>query len=384
VIESWLRRALRFGALWLGASVLWLGVVSCFTNWSHTSPYLAEPSAPVVDEPVPTVRVILIGDAGEALLESPVLRAATDVAAEPAGRTVAVYLGDNVYPSGLPEQGDPFRAHAEATLLAQIGAFEPVQAEVYFTPGNHDWAEGGAGGYQNLLRERDFIRDHGGGRAALLPADGTPGPACVDEAEVRLVFVDTQWWLQSTDKPAASKDKVQRDLAECLRHSPALFITHHPPRSHGVHGSYYTWQDHLFPLTRLKSWAYLPLPAIGSLYPLVRGLGVSPQDLADATNQRMVNDLGAVLEQAPPLAWVAGHEHNLQVLDGAPYANFALVSGSGSKAAPVTDGDDTLYAHEALGFMEIDFFADRAPLLIVHSQTAEGLHPTFRQVLTGG
>jgi hypothetical protein len=90
-----------------------------------------------------------------------------------------------------------------------------------------------------------------------------------------------------------------------------------------------------------------------------------------------------VLERAPPLAWVAGHEHNLQVLSGAPYANFALVSGSGSKSGAVTDEPDTLFAQEALGFMEIQFFADRAPLLIVHAETDGAVRPTFRHVLAG-
>jgi hypothetical protein len=379
-----LRSRRRFTQLWLGTAVLWLALVISLTNRSHTSPYRARPSAPVDDRAVPSVRVILIGDAGLALSGSKVLRAAADLSTRPAGRTAVVYLGDNVYPSGLPPAGDPYRAHAEATLLAQLRAFDASGAQVYFTPGNHDWAEGSPDGPSAVLRQRDFIRRHGVQRAALLPGDGGPGPACVDEAEVRLVFVDTQWFLQEQGRPDASLDSVREQLAACLRHSPALFLTHHPSRSHGVHGNHFNWQDHLFPLTRLSSRAYLPLPVIGSLYPLVRSLGVSTQDLPHEANLRMVEELGSVLKAAPPLAWAAGHEHSLQVLDGAPYANFALVSGAGSKTGAVTDEADTLFAHEALGFMEIRFFDGRAPVLVVHSETDSGVHPTFRHVLGGG
>jgi hypothetical protein len=369
--------------LWLAASGAWTLLVLCFTNCSHTSPYQAVVSAPVVDLPVPTLRLILLGDAGLAVEDSQVLRAAGDLARQPAERTVAVYLGDNVYPSGLPPHGDSYRGHAEATLLAQVRAFDAAAAQVYFTPGNHDWAEGAEIGLDNLLRQRDFIAQHGQGRALLVPGDGTPGPVCLDEAGVRLVFVDTQWWLHEGKRGAGSVPDVQQKLGECLRHSPALLFTHHPAQSHGVHGNFFTWEDHLFPLTRLHAWAYLPLPVVGSLYPFVRSFGVSPQDMAEESNVRMVRDLGSALETAPPLVWAAGHEHNLQVLDGGKHSSVALVSGSASKAHPVTDEADTIYAHEALGFMEILFFNDREPLLIVHSDSGSGVVPTFRYVLSG-
>lgn len=370
----------RWSLVWLAATLLWLGVLVFFTNCSHTTPYRARVPAPY-QAGEPSVRVLLLGDAGRALYGSPVLRAARDVALEPAGRTVAVYLGDNVYPNGLPAEGDPERAHGEATLLAQLGAFEGTGAEVYFTPGNHDWAQGSEHGVENLVRQREFIAKNGRGKARLLPGDGSPGPVCVDEGELRLVFVDTQWWLHEHERPEASVEDVKRELAACLEHSPALLATHHPPRTHGVHGNYFTWQDHVFPLTRLRPWAYLPLPLIGSLYPLTRSFGVSAQDIEHGTNRRMVEDLGGVLKRSPPLAWVAGHEHNLQVLEGAPLADFTLVSGAASKVGAVTDDEDTVFAHEALGFMEIQFFPSRAPLLVVHSEVAGVVRPTFRHVL---
>jgi hypothetical protein len=148
-----------------------------------------------------------------------------------------------------------------------------------------------------------------------------------------------------------------------------------------VHGGYFTWRDHVFPLTRLNSWAYLPLPIVGSLYPAVRGSGVSPQDIDDEANLAMMNELRQALVQKPPLVWAAGHEHNLQVMKGGREAAYALVSGSGSKSDSVTDADDTVYAQEALGFMELAFFEGDRALLVVHAEGERGVAPTFRLAL---
>jgi hypothetical protein len=372
---------LRWQTWSAGALGIWLGCLGLFTNCSHTTPYRSLPSSPEPSGSAPKLRVILIGDGGEVAHQASPLRAAKELAKTPAGRTVAVFLGDNIYPDGMPAPTESGRSDAERALLAQITAFEGTDVVVYFTPGNHDWREGARDGQDAILRERDFIRDNAVNPTRLLPDDAGPGPACVDEAGVRLVFVDTQWWLHEHVKPPANAADIQSRLDECLSGSPTLFFTHHPSRTYGVHGGFFTWRDHVFPLTRLQEWAYLPLPIIGSLYPAVRSIGVSPQDVDDPSNRAMIAELSKALERKPPLVWAAGHEHNLQVMKGGKAAGYALVSGSGSKADPVTHDVDTLYAHEALGFIELQFFDAEVPLLAVHSEVDGRIVPTFRMRL---
>lgn len=357
-------------------SLFWFGVVLGFTDCSHTTPYASVPSLPATTddkEPVPTVRVLLLGDAGVLETSHKVLAAAALRAKEPAAHTVALYLGDNIYPDGLPAEGAPGRTAAERSLDAQLHAFDGSKAVVYFTPGNHDWEEGGPGGEAAAVRQADYIRDRATVRARSLPEGAEPGPACVDEGNVRFVFVNTQWWLHEEAKPEADPKDIHEQLKKCLdAKGPVLFVAHHPPATHGVHGGYFTWQDHLFPLTRLAPWAYVPLPLLGSLYPTARQFGISSQDVTNDTNRAMLNELGRALEAHKPLAWVAGHDHNLQVLRGGRFASFNLVSGAGSKTVPVTDGDDTLFAHEALGFMELAFFEDGRARLVVFTEQDSG------------
>src|SRR5438309_2285968 len=132
------------------------------------------------------------------------------------------------------------------------------------------------GGWDAIRRQERFIAAAGGG-LALLPAGGCPGPAVVDVAQVvRLVALDTQWWLQEGPKPAgptsscpaSSESAVIDSVRAALRTAGqrvVVVVAHHPPASGGVHGGHFGWQDHIFPLRNIKPWLWIPLPLIGSV-----------------------------------------------------------------------------------------------------------------------
>lgn len=104
---------------------------------------------------------------------------------------------------------------------------------------------------------------------------------------------------------------------------------HHPLLTAGPHGGHYTWKQHIFPLTDFWPWAWLPLPVIGSAYPLSRQLGVTGTDVS---SERYKRDIRGVYRAATPWApgvFIAGHEHSLQLhrdYTGAYY----IMSGAGS------------------------------------------------------
>ena len=80
----------------------------------------------------PSYRVILIGDAGATRPEEATLSDLGLWAEDLVDRTAVVFLGDNLYPSGLGE-GDE---RGEGILLQQLRA---TRARKIFVPGNHDW-----------------------------------------------------------------------------------------------------------------------------------------------------------------------------------------------------------------------------------------------------
>ncbi|HEY6626766.1 MAG TPA: hypothetical protein VIZ21_07415, partial [Ignavibacteriaceae bacterium] len=125
-------------------------------------------------------------------------------------------------------------------------------------------------------------------------------------------------------------------------------------------GGYFTWQDHIFPLTNLNEYLWLPLPIIGSLYPLIRGSGVSSQDLASDNYQNFKIKVEKVLSKYSGIVYASGHEHAIQILAGVN-DNLYVVSGAGiwghvEKA--LGEGEDTIFAGKFEGFVTLNFLMD--------------------------
>jgi hypothetical protein len=154
---------------------------------------------------------------------------------------------------------------------------------------------------------------------------------------------------------------------------------HHPLATGGPHGGHFTVSDHLFPLREFKKWLWLPLPIIGSAYPLARQKGVSPQDLSSASYRHMRDSLESVFRDAPPLAYLAGHDHGLQVLSWGG-VRHVLVSGSGSydHNKAVKWLASTRYAAGKAGFMRLDVLGDgRVRLGVLHVDASSRVTEAF-------
>lgn len=334
---------------------------------SHTKPFIAQSVEETAKFPLYMgeddirTRLLLIGDAGAPAPDEPVLDVLARWAGEIPDRTTIVFLGDNVYPWGLVEETDPLHEITSRRLAAQIEVAAGSGARAIFIPGNHDWAHGGDLGLQTLRRqERAVTAALGDG--SFLPAGGCAGPVAVDLPGVRLVIFDSQRFLQKV--PVApcgcQKDEVVEEigrLAGDAGEREVIVIAHHPIATQGPHGGFADWRDHLFPLTNLWPRAWVPLPVIGSLYPLVRNsYGPSSQDEGHELYEDMVEALEEELRDEKPLAHAGAHDHSLQVFEGGDAFDYSLVSGAGSspRIDKVGSEADTLFAHAAAGFMVVD------------------------------
>lgn len=330
--------------------------------------------------------LFLIGDAGAPDRDEPVLAALTQqVRANPEGKSVIVYLGDNIYPRGLPEEGNPLRKMAEERINPQVDLATRTKTRTFFIPGNHDWAFMTPAGWDAIRRQVAYIDERGAPYARMLPEGGCPGPETVDPSPlVRLVMLDTQWWLHDYDRPfgeesacpAGTPTAVVNALYRALRTAGdrhVVVLGHHPLASGGLHGGHLGWQSHIFPLRSIAKWLYIPVPVLGSYYALNREQGASNQDLSGPRNQRMRRAFEMVFEKRPPLVYAAGHDHDLQVIKGRT-ARYLLVSGSGifGHISGVDDLPNSLFAAAQSGFMRLDFLRDRRVRLGVVVVDAEG------------
>jgi hypothetical protein len=363
-----------------------VGLLGCIAHPPPLAPVPAIPRAQL------SASVYLIGDAGAPNPRGePVLQALSRELSDGPRERVVVFLGDNLYPRGLPAPQDPIRPEAERRLAAQVHVVTEARARGYLVLGNHDWARYGKEGWQAARRQEFYVDSIGLRLVSVEPGEGCPGPAVVDLGrELRMVFLDTQWWLHPGPKPVDPTSSCPADAeteivdslhAAVMSAGGRLVIVagHHPLASGGAHGGYFGWKDHLFPLRLVAPWLWLPLPFIGSLYPAARQHGISSQDLQSRAYQRMIAAFRRAFAGAPPALYAAGHDHNLQVIAGGP-ARLELVSGAGiyghsGRAVPIKG---TLFARKASGFARLDIpRVGRARLAVLQVDRGGGSHEVF-------
>ncbi len=348
---------------WLVQTVALLGSLAAMMTCGGR-PAPAPPAQPA-STPEVDLSIFLIGDAGEpASGFEPVLAALRREVGQDPARSVVVYLGDNLYPKGLPDSTHNRYTEYARRLDEQVAVASETDARAFFVAGNHDWGYG----LEGVVRQQRFVEERGDGAVWFLPRPGCPGPDVRDLGRtVRLVLLDTQWWFHDDPKPAAPDTICSRStvggvvdsIRAVLRSAGdrrAVVVAHHPLESGGPHGGHFGWKWHIFPLRTISRWLWVPLPVIGSAYPVSRQLGIVDQDLTSSVYETLRHSLRSAFAEHPPLVYATGHEHNLQVIGDAA-AQYLVVSGAGifGHANPVAWLDGTRFAASAEGFVRLDF-----------------------------
>ena len=102
-------------------------------------------------------RIVLIGDGGELTNgRHPVVEAIrSHVKLDK--KTTVLFLGDNLYDTGPPDDQSSYYNAARAVLDSQLSVADNTQARVLMIPGNHDWKNGGRDGYESVIREQLYV-----------------------------------------------------------------------------------------------------------------------------------------------------------------------------------------------------------------------------------
>lgn len=315
--------------------------------------------------------MFLIGDAGDSdprEIGAP-LESLTVAAAANPQRSIIVYLGDNDYTGGTLEPGSVEYPDARRRIAAQVFAVPPG-ARGIFLPGNHDWGGISSYGLSALRNQERLIAEVARGDDSatardvrMLPGNGCPGPTTLDVGRLRLVMLDTHWWLHTyivRDSASRCPTNTMSEVTASLRkqvvvpaeRSPIVVVAgHHPLMTGGEHGGYC------------------------SISGPFRRLGVLSQDIMSGTNRRMRDSIERALLTQPPFIFAAGHDHSLQVLRGNKSAKYLLVSGAGSdaKTTCAVRMRESLYTSQHRnGFMRVDILRDKGVLLRVYRYTSSG------------
>lgn len=271
----------------------------------------------------------------------------------------ALFLGDNIYPAGLPDKDKKGRDDAENHIDAQIQSVENFKGQTIFIPGNHDWYGDKVKG---VKRQENYIEDALGSNT-FKPENGCPLESIDVSAKIQLIVIDTQWYLENWNKnpiindecPIKTRERFLEELEGELKkaqHKRVVFAMHHPMYTNGLHGGFYSAKKHLYP-TQSK----IPLPVLGSLATQIRTQGgVSIQDRFNERYNELMNRLETLAIEYDNIVFTSGHEHTLQYIENS--AIKQIVSGSGAKEAVVSLSNNGLFAYGKQGFAQLNIYKD--------------------------
>lgn len=313
--------------------------------------------------------VFLVGDAGKVYTGDKVMTLLRkQIETENNPQNAVVFLGDNIYPAGLPEEGEPSRAESEKRLKGQMDAVKGAPAWSVFIPGNHDWSDQGEGGLEGIKRQAEFVRTYMDSDSSFYPQNGCPGPVVIHpHPNLALILVDTEWWLHKFEKPDGPEDgcsnytkegyiEALREAVQQHKDKHIVIAQHHPFYTNGNHGGRYSGIDHLFPLRALNKDLYIPLPLLGTTYVVSRKLGISPEDVAGKPYQDLRRRTMEAVAGEKQVVISAGHEHILQYNQVANVHH--ILSGSGAKVDYGRKGKGAAFVHMERGYARVNYYKD--------------------------
>ena len=332
------------------------------------------------NQPDPSLKlehtVYLVGDAGNAALGEtpPVLKYLKGVLANESKNSSVIFLGDNVYPTGLLDDDEKGGALSEHRLKVQLDVLDGYKGTPVFIPGNHDWGLG----LKGLKRQEKFVnkyinkqrgvddKDDKKWEDYFLPENGCPGPEVIEIGDkLVIIIVDTQWWLEDWSKQPKINDDClakSREMFEYLflnavkkyRSRNIVIAAHHPPFTNGRHGGDFTLKEHIFPLTQISDNLYVPLPGLGTIAALVRGNVGPKQDMSHQLNKDLMKTMLTSANTFGSFIFVSAHEHNLQYLENG--LQKFIVSGGGSQFDASRIGKGAKFAYGTMGYSTLDFY----------------------------
>lgn len=285
-------------------------------------------------------RFYLIGDAGNADQQSAqsILEQFKTHLDSAGSNSTVLFLGDNIYPKGLPKEEGKDRKLAIEKLDDQISLVKNFKGKTIFIPGNHDWYSKGIIG---LKEQQDYITEKLNDQSAFLPKNSCAIDRKKISKNITLLTIDTEWFLADWDKNLGINEKCDIKTREDFfsefeselnknQNKTVIVALHHPLIDHGSHGGYYSLKKQIFPLE-----GKFPLPILATGINLARATGgITHQDLSNANYRKLTSRLKTLLANRDNVIVVSGHDHNLQYIEEGKIRQ--IISGAGSKNEPAT------------------------------------------------
>ncbi len=346
------------------------------------------------EQPIETLYIL--GDAGYSTGENPLLEKLKTEWSTVNEDASVVFLGDNLVTPTLSVR-DSFDVNLykeKNVLIEQLESLQPFQGKSYFLSGEKDWNNGHAGGTKAVKAQEEFIEKfYEDKKVRMVPSNACGDPKVVKiNKDLIYVFLNSQWWLQNWEKEELMNKgcdlKTRRQLLVVLeqiigehKNDQIILFMHHPLKSNGHHGGRFSFIEHVFPLTMVNKNLFVPLPFIGSSYPIYKNVSGSHQDLAHELYRELINGIeGIIFKYKPNIVLAGAHDHNLQYF-GSEKKHY-LVSGSASNSTFVARSKSADYVNNDTGFSKLKFYEDGSSFIEFYILEDDQLKLDYQHQLT--
>ena len=332
---------------------------------------------------VPTTKkvshtIYLIGDAGLSPRDemNPALKLLKKRLDQAGKNSTAIFLGDNIYPAGLPDKKDAKAEYqaAKNNLDAQLNTLDDFQGKPIFIPGNHDWYNEGLKG---LERQQEYIEKKLDRKKVFFPQDGCPIQKIDVSDDVVVIAIDTEWYLTNWDKHPTMNDECEikdrekffEELEGLIKKNTdktTIMALHHPMFSYGPHGGQFSVKRHLYP-----SGGKFPLPGIGSVVNFLRKTtGASPEDLQNKRYRQLRNRIVTLAQNSEKVIFTSGHEHTLQYIveENTPQ----IISGAGAKEGATRLLNGSKFSTGHMGYATLEIYTDGSSRVRFYGVNVDG------------
>lgn len=321
----------------------------------------------------------LIGDAGKSPMGdmNPVLKRFKDRLDDATENSTAIFLGDNIYPAGLPnKKGEKMEYQsAKNNLEAQLNTLNDFRGKPIFIPGNHDWYSNGLKG---LARQQKYIEKNLDSKKVFFPQEGCPIQKVDINEDVVVIAIDTEWYLVNWDKHPTMNDECEikdrekffeelEGLIKKNANKTTILALHHPMFSYGPHGGQFSMKRQVYP-----SSGKFPLPVFGSLISLLRKTsGASPEDLQNKRYQHLRKRIITLAQYSEKVIFTSGHEHTLQYIveENTPQ----IISGAGAKKGATRLLNGSKFSTGKRGYSTLEVYTDGSSRIRFYEVNDDGI-----------